>query len=94
MKHYHDDVEFYSPFIAQLNIDENGRIKGKKPLEEYFIRSLKANPDLKFQLLNVLEGVDSVVIHYISIKNKMATEMMVLNQSGQIIQVRNHYKQL
>jgi hypothetical protein len=38
-----------------------------------------------------LIGVNSVVLYYTSINNKLSAEMMVLNEQGLVTAVRAHY---
>jgi steroid delta-isomerase-like uncharacterized protein len=92
MAHYAEDITFYSPFIRQLNNDPAGRIQGKAALKAYFQRALTAYPDLQFEPYHVMEGVDSVVIYYKSVKGLLAAEMMLLNENGKVREVRAHYK--
>lgn len=92
MQHYAEDVTFYSPFIQRLNNDPNGCIKGVTALRDYFQRALVAYPDLFFEPYHVLEGVNSIVIYYKSVGDKLAAEMMTLNEEGKVTEVRAHYK--
>ena len=93
MEHYSEDIVFYSPFIKKVNNDVTGRITGKKALREYFSRALTVYTDLHFELYHVLEGVDSQVLYYKSVGNRLAAEMMVLGDDGKILEVRAHYKE-
>jgi len=94
MAHYSDDVVFYSPFIQKLNNDPTGCIRGVKDLRAYFSKALIAYPDLQFEMYHVLEGVNSVVLYYRSVANRLAAEMMILNEEGKVIEVRAHYKSI
>ncbi|SIO40852.1 nuclear transport factor 2 family protein [Chitinophaga niabensis] len=93
MEHYSENIVFYSPFIKKVNNEVSGRITGKKALREYFERALSVYTDLHFELYHVLEGVDSQVLYYKSVGNRLAAEMMVLNEDGKITEVRAHYKE-
>jgi ketosteroid isomerase-like protein len=93
MEHYAEDIVFYSPFIKKVNDEVTGRITGKRALREYFSRALSVYTDLHFELYHVLEGVDSLVLYYKSVGNRLAAEMMVLNEDEKIIEVRAHYKE-
>lgn len=92
MSHYDDDVTFYSPLIKRINNDPTGCIRGKENLKAYFTRGLEAYPDLHFELYHILEGVNSIVLYYKSINDKLSTEMMVINEKGLVSEVRAHYK--
>ena len=91
MSHYDESIKFYSPVIQQLNQHPDGFIKGKTALKEYFSKGLEAYPDLHFEFHKLLKGVNSVVLYYTSINNKLSAEMMVLNEQGVVTEVRAHY---
>lgn len=91
ISHYADDVEFTSPFVVKLLSNPSGTIKGKEVLRSYFEKALAAYPDLKFDLIQVLTGVDSVTVYYRSVKGMVAAEVMVLNSKGEIVKVIAHY---
>lgn len=92
LSHYDDDILFYSPIIKKINNDPAGCIRGKENLAAYFSKALVAYPDLHFELYHILEGVNSVVLYYKSVKDMLSAEMMVLNEKGLISEVRAHYK--
>lgn len=94
LTHYDDEIVFYSPFIQKLNNDPSGAIRGKDELRKYFSKALEIYPDLHFELYHVLEGIDSVVLYYKSVGNRLSAEMMALNAAGKVITVRAHYKQV
>jgi hypothetical protein len=91
LSHYSDDVQFTSPFIVRLMNEPTGTIRGKDKLRPYFEKGLQAYPDLHFELIEVLEGVDSITLYYHSVKNLMAAEVMFLNEKGLIQRVVAHY---
>lgn len=92
LSHYDDNIVFYSPVIKRINNDPSGTIRGKENLRAYFSKALVAYPDLHFELYHILEGVQSVVLFYKSINDKLAAETMVLNEKGLVCEVRAHYK--
>lgn len=91
--HYATDVEFTSPFVPALSGEPSGTIHGREPLKEYFRKGLQTYPDLHFELLRTLTGVDSLLLYYRSVKGLLAAEMMTVNGEGQIQAVRVHYVQ-
>jgi hypothetical protein len=92
ISHYADDVEFTSPFVVKLLDNSSGTIKRKEALRSYFGKALAAYRDLKFDLVQVLTGVDSVTVYYRSVNGMMAAEVMLLNSNGEITKVIAHYK--
>jgi ketosteroid isomerase-like protein len=64
MTHYHDEVILVSPVAAQLLNDPTGTVRGKQALRAYFKRGLQAYPELTFELIDILWGLESVVLYY------------------------------
>lgn len=91
LRHYAPDVEFTSPFVSALSADASGTIHGRVRLRTYFQKGLDAYPDLRFELIRVLEGVGSLVLYYRSVQGLLAAEMMTVNDEGLIQTVRVHY---
>jgi ketosteroid isomerase-like protein len=90
--HYADDVEFVSPFVAILNDDPTGVVRGTDGLRAYFARAFERFPDLRFEPLDVLVGVDSVTLSYISVGGRRAAEVMTLGPDGRVVRVLAHYR--
>lgn len=91
LSHYADEIEFISPLIVKLLVQADGLIKGKENLRNYFAKGLATYPELKFEILQILFGVNSITIYYRSVNNLLAAELMVLNNERKAIQVRAHY---
>lgn len=89
--HYSDSIDFTSPFIIQLNNDQNGTITNKIDLKNYFIKALNKYKDLHFELLNIFLSVDSLIINYKSVNNILAAEYFQFDQYGKIQIVKAHY---
>jgi ketosteroid isomerase-like protein len=72
LKHYSDDFEMSSPFIVQFSGERSGTLKGKRAIGNYWRSALSAIPDLRFELVDVLVGVNSVVLYYNGHRGKVA----------------------
>jgi ketosteroid isomerase-like protein len=94
LSHYAEEIEFCSPFIVKLLNNASGKLQGKSALREYFAKGLTTYPDLKFEPIQVLMGVNSLVIYYQSVRNLQAAEYMIINDQGLITQVTAHYSAL
>ena len=79
LAHFTDDVVFHSPVAARLFPDSGGVIRGRDALREYWAEGLRQIPDLRFELLGVYAGVDSVVIHYRNQKGGLVNEVLIFN---------------
>lgn len=92
MAHYTNDVVFTSPLVAALANEPSGTLRRASVLRAYFAKGLVAYPQLRFELLDVLTGMDSVTLYYRSINDKVAAEVMSLNADGLIARVEVHYR--
>jgi ketosteroid isomerase-like protein len=89
--HYSDSVVLSSPRVVDLLGDPEGALEGKDALRAYFDRGLKAIPDLKFELLDVLTGVDGLTIYYGNQTGRHVAEIMSLDDRGLVSRVTVHY---
>jgi len=93
LSHYADDVEFSSPAVIDVLREPSGTIRGKEALRGYFQQALEKYPDLGFELLDILTGVDSVTILYRSVhRGRAGAEVMVLDPQGKVVKVIVHYE--
>ncbi len=91
LDHYADALEFYSPFIILLKFNDLGRITNKTELREYFKIGLDTYPDLHLILHNYFEGINTVVLHYTSVKGRKAAEVFEFNEYGKVVKVYCNY---
>jgi ketosteroid isomerase-like protein len=91
MSHYAPEVVLTSPVAAQLLSDRSGTVAGKDAVRNYFERGLAANPNLTFELLDVMRGISSVVLYYINHKGTKTGEFMEFDANQQIVRVVANY---
>jgi len=91
MSHYAEDVVLTSPVAAKLLNDASGTVRGKSSLRSYFQRGVEAYPDLRFELLEVMSGLSSVVFCYVNQKGTKTAEFMELDESGKVMRVVANY---
>jgi ketosteroid isomerase-like protein len=91
MSHYHDEVVLTSPIAAKLLDEPSGRVQGKEALRRYFTKGLEAYPDLKFELVDLMWGISSVVLYYTNQKGTKSGEFMEVDASGKITRVVANY---
>ncbi len=91
MTHYEDAIELTSPVAAQLLGTLDGKVAGKADLRAYFRLGLEAYPELRFQLEDVLWGVNSIVLYYTNQKGTRTGEFMELSAIGKVTRVIAHY---
>jgi hypothetical protein len=90
LAHYSDDVDMTSPYIAQLMGEPSGTLKGKAAAGDYWRCALARAPDLHFELLDTLVGVDSLVLHYRGARG-LAAEVFLFNEDGLVTKAGAHY---
>jgi predicted ester cyclase len=91
MTHYEDGIELTSPVAAQLLGTADGKVNGKANLRAYFQRGLEAYPELRFELEDVMWGVNSVVLCYKNQKGTRSAEFMELSENGKVARVVANY---
>ena len=91
MSHYAQNVILVSPVAVKLLHDASGTVSGKDALRIYFRRGLEAYPDLKFELVDVMWGISSVVLYYVNQKGTKTGEFMEVDPDGKITRVVANY---
>jgi ketosteroid isomerase-like protein len=91
LAHYCDDVVFTSPFVTMHAFAADGVVHGRDALRRYFVRALSNYPDLRFEPIAVVPGVDSVALHYRSVGGREAIEVMELDEERRVRRVNVHY---
>lgn len=93
LSHYADDVVLVSPAAAQVLNDPSGTVSGKSALRDYFQRGLDFYPNLRFELLDVMSGLASIVVCYLNQKGTRTAEFMEFGKDGRIVRVIANYSQ-
>jgi ketosteroid isomerase-like protein len=91
LAHYADDFEMTSPLIIQRTSEASGTLKGKAAIRAYWEISLAAVPPLKFDLMQILIGVNSITLYYRRASGQLAAEVLIFNQQGLVIKGIAHY---
>jgi ketosteroid isomerase-like protein len=91
LSHYATDVVLISPVAARLLDDPSGRVEGSAALRGYFKRGLEAYANLHFELLDVMQGVSSIVLCYINQKGTKTAEFMEFGKDGKVVRVVANY---
>lgn len=93
LEHYDDNVVLISPIAAKL-LGNDGVVRGKPALREYFRRGLEAYPELRFELIDVLWGMETIVLYYRNqVRGTKTAEVMELSAGGKIRRVWANYDQ-
>ena len=91
MDHYANDVIVISTIAEKLL--GNPEVKGFEAVKSYFMKGLQAYPDLKFEVIDVLSGEESIVLYYINQNGIKAGEFMQIDSEGKISRMYAHYSE-
>lgn len=84
LAHYDEDCTFASPFVARFADEPGGRLAGKARLRAYWTAALAALPALRFELVDVLTGVDCITILYHGHRG-LSAEVLELGADGRVV---------
>lgn len=91
ISHYASDVVLVSPVVTKLLNNPSGTIIGKDSLRAYFKTGLEAYPHLKFELIDVMWGLSSIILYYVNQKGGKTGEFMEINENGKVSRVIANY---
>jgi len=91
LSHYADDFEFSSPVIVQIVGEPSGTLRGKAAVGAYWKKALGLMPDLEFELLTVLAGVDSITLYYKGARGRLAAEVFHFGPDHRVVRAFAHY---
>ncbi|MDA0733949.1 MAG: nuclear transport factor 2 family protein [Chloroflexi bacterium] len=82
LSHYTDNFEMKSPLILERVADSQGCLIGKDKVSAYWKPSFSVSPPLRFELIDVLTGVDSITLYYRSVNRRIVAETLLFNEQG------------
>ena len=85
LSHYAEDVCFASPYIVAILGEESGVIEGKASLRRYWQLGLERIPDLHFELVSILTGINRITIYYQGHAG-MVAESFQFDVTGKVIE--------
>lgn len=90
LSHYADDFEMTSPVIIQLANESSGSLRGKAAVGAYWAKALQHIPDLHFELISTLVGVNSVTLYYKGARG-LAAEVFHFGPDRKVLRAFAHY---
>lgn len=90
LSHYTDDFEMSSPVIIKVAGEPSGTLKGKEAVGSYWAKALQLVPNLHFELIATLVGVNSITLYYNGVRGSSA-EVFHFNQNGKVTKAYAHY---
>lgn len=91
LSHYSDAFEMSSPVIIQITGEPSGSLIGKEAVGSYWAEALKLIPDLRFELIATLVGVNSITLYYKGARGRLAAEVFHFGSDRKIIRAYAHY---
>ena len=91
LSHYEDDFLMSSPVIVQVTGEPSGALHGKSAVQAYWKEALALIPDLKFELLSVLIGVNSITLYYKGARGRLAAEVFHFSPNQKVERAVAHY---
>jgi len=90
LSHYADQFEMTSPVIIQIVREPLGTLKGKDAVGAYWAKALQLIPDLRFELVTTLIGVDSITLYYRGHRG-MSAEVFHFGLDRKVVRAYAHY---
>ena len=85
LSHYSEDLTIESPMAVKLYPQSGGTVIGKNEVRKYWTIGLDKSPDLKFELLEVLVGVNSLALYLFNTSSKKkSVEVMSFNDENKV----------
>lgn len=91
LSHYADDFEMTSPVIVQVTGEPSGTLRGKAAVGGYWRKALGLIPDLQFELISVLTGVDTITLCYKGARGGLAAEVFHFGSDNRVVRATAHY---
>lgn len=91
LSHYSDQIEMSSPLIIRVMQEPSGTLKGKGAVGAYWAKALTLIPDLRFELVSILCGVNSITLYYTGARG-LAAEVFHFGPDKKIVRAYAHYE--
>jgi hypothetical protein len=90
LSHYSDQFEMSSPVIVQIAGEPSGTLKGKDAVGAYWAKALSLIPDLRFELVTTLIGVNSITLYYKGPRG-LSAEVFHFGPDQKVLRAYAHY---
>ena len=92
LSHYTDDFSIKTPMALRLVPESGGIMRGKEEVRKYWTIGLEKIPDLRFELLDMLVGIDGITLYYINTAtNRKTAEVMTFDAALKVCKVEAYY---
>ncbi len=90
LSHYSEDFEMSSPVIVDVVGELSGTLKGKEAVGAYWAIGLQLRPDLHFELISTLIGVNSITLYYRG-HHGLSAECFHFGSGQKVVRAYAHY---
>ena len=90
LSHYAEAFEMTSPVIGEIAGEPSGTLKGKAAVGAYWAKALALIPELRFDLITTLIGVNSITLYYRGTRG-LAAEVFPFGPDRKVISAYAHY---
>lgn len=90
LSHYAEAFEMTSPVIREIAGEPSGTLKGKAAVGAYWAKALTLIPELRFDLITTLIGVNSITLYYRGTRG-LAAEVFHFGPDRKVISAYAHY---
>lgn len=92
LTHYSEDFSIESPLALKRLPETKGIVSGKENVRNYWRIGLDGIPDLKFELIDILVGINSITLYYLNTATgKKTAELMVFNADHKVCKTIANY---
>ena len=88
---YAENFEMSSPRIIDIAGEPSGLLKGKASVGAYWAIALQRIPELHFELVTSLVGVNSITLYYKSVRGQLAAEVFHFGPDLKVVKAFAHY---
>ena len=88
LNHYAEDVVFYSPAAARRWNIADGKLTGKKALENHFRKAFEEIPRMSLTFKYLLTGTDGMLLIYQRETGRITADFVLLNGEGKVKEIR------
>jgi hypothetical protein len=91
LSHYSDDFEMSLPVIVQIAGEPSGTLQGQGAVGGYWTKALQMIPDLRFELVTTLVGVNTITLYYKGARGRLAAAVFHFDAKRKVSRAYAHY---
>lgn len=85
LSHYSENVEMSSPLIIQRTNCASGTLRGREAVRAYWLPSLVGDPPLRFELIDILVGINSITLYYRNVGQRVVAETLLFDEQRRVV---------